>query len=142
MSKTQLNEHIDIFSMEHIYPEPDYPDQNCEMIKNQALADFRALLLDALPADAAYVKIKAAYEWLRDYIAADGSAISGASPEELAKIFQYLLEQIGCASTIRKEEAAGGTEEGCPAHFLNVVEMEGKLYDIDVLAGVFPEPEE
>lgn len=118
------------------------PVQNCEAQIGEALADFRALLLDALPEDAAYVKIKAAYEWLRDYISADGSAISGASPEELAKIFQYLLEQIGCASTIRKEEAAGGTEEGGSAHFLNVVEMEGKLYDIDVMAGMFPEPEE
>ncbi|MBQ6362656.1 MAG: LAGLIDADG family homing endonuclease [Lachnospiraceae bacterium] len=118
------------------------PVQDCEAQIGEALADFRALLLDALPADAAYVKIKAAYEWLRDYISADGSAISGASPEELAKIFQYLLEQIGCASTIRKEEAAGDSEESSPAHFLNVVEMEGKLYDIDVLAGVFPEPEE
>ena len=123
------------------------PVQNCEAqtgeaLAGEALADFRALLLDALPADAAYVKIKAAYEWLRGYFSADRSAISGASSEELAKIFQYLLEQIGCASTIRKEEAAGGTEEGGPAHFLNVVEMEGKLYDIDVLAGVFPEPKE
>ena len=118
------------------------PVQDCEAQIGEALADFRALLLDALPADAAYVKIKAAYEWLRDYISADGSAISGASPEELAKIVQDLREQIGCASTIRKEEAAGGTEEGGSAHFLNVVEMEGKLYDIDVLAGVFPEPEE
>ena len=42
------------------------PVQDCEAQIGEALADFRALLLDALPADAAYVKIKAAYEWLRE----------------------------------------------------------------------------
>lgn len=89
-----------------------------------ALADFRALLLDALPADAAYVKIKAACEWFEKWTAADGFKIAEneresaeaadskersqeqalydvfvlrkASPEELDIGLQYLLSQIGC----------------------------------------------
>ena len=86
---------------------------------NAALSDFRALLLDALPEDAAYVKVKATYEWLRDQIK---SGKYEASPEVAARDFQYLLEQIGCTSTIREEDG----------HFLNVVSSDGTSYEIDV----------
>ena len=93
-----------------------------------ALADFRALLLDALPADAAYVKVKAAREWFEKWTAAGGFEIaengSGsvkaadstergrgqalydvfvlrkASPEELDIGLQYLLSQIGCEMNV------------------------------------------
>lgn len=92
---------------------------------NAALSDFRALLLDALPEDAAYVKIKATYEWFRDYIK---SGKYETSPEAAARDFQYLLEQVGCTSMIRKEGD----------HFLNVVEINGDSYDIDVFSCSFP----
>ena len=89
---------------------------------NLALSDFRALLLDALPEDATYVKVKATYEWLRDQIK---SGKYDASPESAARDFQHLLEQAGCTSSIREEEG----------HFVNVIEIDGKPYEIDVYEG-------